>query len=349
MFEPKVLFLETTTRCNAACPMCPRQFSGILPDEGIPLRSMSLEWVKRHLDKDFIQSLEWIVLCGNYGEPTVAVDCLEILQYFREAHQGIILQVHTNGGARKPVWWSELASIADRVTFSIDGLQDTNHLYRRNVRWSRLLENARSFIEAGGFAEWAYLVFEHNEHQVDQAYELSRELGFKTFSVKRTSRFMAESTGRVEEAFASEGFIFRQPTSTRFRNRRLQEMEARYSDDGYDQYLRTTQISCKAKRDASVYLGADGLLFPCCYLALIYGKSPLTMSDSRTLLDKLPGELSSISVERHSIESILRGEFFSKVESSWNTPDRLKICARACGECDLAEEQNLLYDYRPAL
>jgi len=347
MFEPKVLFLEMTTRCNAACPMCPRQFPGQVPAEAIPRRTMSFEWVKRHLDKDFIRSLEWIVLCGNYGEPTVADDCLEILEYFRDIQPGIILQVHTNGGTRKPEWWYKLASIADRVTFSIDGLQDTNHLYRKRVRWSRLMENIRSFIEGGGLAEWAYLVFEHNEHQVDEAYELSKELGFKTFSVKRTSRFMSESSGQVEESFTSEGFVFRQPRSERFRNRRLQEMGALDGDDGYKKYLSTTQITCKAKRDSSVYLGADGFLFPCCYLALIYGKSPLTMSDARTLLDAIPGGISSISIEKHSVESILRGDFFSRVESGWNSPDRLKICARACGECDLATEQNLLYDYRP--
>ena len=72
----------------------------------------------------------------------------------------------------------------DYCVFSIDGLEDTNHLYRRNVKWEKVIENARSFITAGGKAHWDMLVFEHNKHQVDEAKSYANKLGFVWFRSK---------------------------------------------------------------------------------------------------------------------------------------------------------------------
>jgi hypothetical protein len=44
-------------------------------------------------------------------------------------------------------------------------LEDTNHLYRENVEWKKIMENARAFISAGGTAHWDMLIFDHNKHQ----------------------------------------------------------------------------------------------------------------------------------------------------------------------------------------
>ena len=69
------------------------------------------------------------------------------------------------------------------VRFGIDGLEDTNHLYRRNVRWPTLMRNVRAFVEAGGNAEWDFIEFRQNQHQVEQARMLADELGFSMFNV----------------------------------------------------------------------------------------------------------------------------------------------------------------------
>ena len=74
-------------------------------------------------------------------------------------------------------FWKDLAKIKGlKVTFNIDGLQDTNHLYRRNVKWDRLIANVEAFISAGGKADWRYLIFKHNEQQIDEAKTLSKNL-----------------------------------------------------------------------------------------------------------------------------------------------------------------------------
>jgi hypothetical protein len=102
--------------------------------------------------------------------------------------------MNTNGGMRKPEFWEKMgklfatrynAEIGWQITWSIDGLADTNHLYRRNVEWDKLMANVQAYINAGGRAEWDYLIFGYNEHQIDEAKELSKKLGFKSFVPKK--------------------------------------------------------------------------------------------------------------------------------------------------------------------
>ena len=77
------------------------------------------------------------------------------------------------------------------VVFSIDGLEDTNHLYRRNVQWHKVMENAKSFIDAGGLARWRMIVFEHNAHQLKDAEQLSKAMGFGKFDINGGYTFSA--------------------------------------------------------------------------------------------------------------------------------------------------------------
>ena len=36
----------------------------------------------------------------------------------------------------------------------------------------KAIANARAFIDAGGKAEWQFIVFDHNKHQIDRLYKL---------------------------------------------------------------------------------------------------------------------------------------------------------------------------------
>ena len=79
------------------------------------------------------------------------------------------LDLHTNGSARRPQWWRELAEIMKSgphyLRFGIDGLADTNHPLSPRHRLENSDAQRAAFIEAGGRAEWDFLVFRHNEHR----------------------------------------------------------------------------------------------------------------------------------------------------------------------------------------
>jgi MoaA/NifB/PqqE/SkfB family radical SAM enzyme len=183
--------METSTVCNAACPMCPRE-SDPRFDKKKDAYSLSLEKVKELFDQDFIKQLDYMFMCGNYGDPAAAPDCLRIFNHFRDTNDSIILGMNSNGSLRNEKWWGELGSILSRETdncyFGIDGLRDTNHIYRVNTNYDKIMKNATAFIEAGGKAYWKFLVFEHNEHQIEEARELSKKMGFTGFEPAVSAR-----------------------------------------------------------------------------------------------------------------------------------------------------------------
>ena len=72
--------------------------------------------------------------------------------------------------------------------FGIDGLEDTNHIYRRGVKWERLQNNFREYIKAGGNAGWQFIVFPWNVHQIEEARQRSLDEGFTAFSIVQTVR-----------------------------------------------------------------------------------------------------------------------------------------------------------------
>ena len=180
--------LEISTRCNAACPECPRNFRGVDTIDSYPVCDMSIEQAQKIFTSSFLKQINHILINGNYGDFITARDGLEIVEYFKSVNPDLMVEISTNASGR-PNIWTRLGELKTRVHFRLDGLKDTHHLYRQYTDFDSIIKNARKFIAAGGYAIWAFIPFAHNEHQIDQARELSKQLGFKEFSIKHTSRF----------------------------------------------------------------------------------------------------------------------------------------------------------------
>ena len=182
----KVLHLEPTSKCNAACPQCARWLDdGFTLNPKLTITDLKLHTIQEKLPIELVRQLDKMFMCGTYGDPAAHRDPISIYEWFREVNPQITLGMNTNGGLRNAQFWNKLGKILsnelDYCVFSIDGLDDTNHIYRRNVNYNRVILNAREFIAAGGRAHWDMLVFKHNEHQVDKCMQLARELGFVAF------------------------------------------------------------------------------------------------------------------------------------------------------------------------
>ena len=74
------------------------------------------------------------------------------------------------------------------VVFGIDGDEETNHLYRKNVDWKTLQKNWRAYISSGGRAGWQFIVFKWNQHQITDIKKLSEAEKFERFVVIKSFR-----------------------------------------------------------------------------------------------------------------------------------------------------------------
>ena len=196
----KEIHIEPTSLCNAECPMCARNINGNGINPHISLKSLDLNWFKNNLIPEKIKQLDKIFFCGNVGDPAGTPELLEIIQYIKTSNPNLVVGLNTNGGLKTATWWSKLGHLLDGrfdyCVFSIDGLQDTNHLYRQNVVWENVERNMRAFIDAGGRARWDYIIFGHNEHQVEEAEALAEAWGVERFQKKKSARFFTAGSER---------------------------------------------------------------------------------------------------------------------------------------------------------
>lgn len=235
---PRNLHLELSSYCNAECPMCVRTGTTFLPEQ------LSYYIIESKFCK---QNFKQIKYGGNLGDPLMNPDAMKFFNLFRSARQVI----HTNGSLRSKSFWKELGQIENLcVVFGIDGTdQETHSKYRVDTFYERILENAQTFIDAGGEAWWQFIVFRHNEHQIENARSIAKEMKFKWFETLYTRRF---SIGQYEGL---------EPPDT-------QPL----------MIIEETQIECKAQRREEMYISADGRIWACDYTAN-HLETPLNIYD----------------------------------------------------------------------
>ncbi|MCS7316864.1 MAG: radical SAM protein [Candidatus Dojkabacteria bacterium] len=341
--EIKVVHLEPTQRCQAACPMCDRNKNGEEDNQHLTYSEIFYEDAVKIFDQDFIKNLKKMYMCGNLGDPIFAKDCLEIFQYFRKNNNNIQLSMNTNGGARSKEWWAEIAKTLDYVIFSIDGLEDTNHIYRQNVNWNILMESVNSFIKNGGNAVWDFIVFKHNEHQIEKARELAQKLGFKKFVIKKTGRFFSNvrNQGKDEHDmfYRKEKKVIKieKPSDIWVNDALKKEKFIIEKFGSLKNYYNLTEIDCKVKKEKNIFITAEGYVLPCCWTAGRMYKwyhKDYRKEQIWRFIDAIGKE--RINAKIYSLKEILDNtDFFENIEKSWSKSSiengKLEVCAQKCG------------------
>lgn len=348
----KIIHMEVTQNCQAACPMCDRNMNGAGINPHINLDELTLSDIKQIFSPKFISQLSAMYMCGNLGDPIIAKDSLEIFEYFRSNSKNIWLGMNTNGGARNSEWWAKLANIfgsKGAVIFSIDGLEDTNHIYRQNVIWDKIIQNANSFILNGGRARWDFLVFEHNQHQVDEAKILSEKMGFEKFIVKKTGRFITASSELKNEHIVKnkkQETVIKKPKEEYVNSALLSQKDIIKKYSSMDDYYDKTNIKCKVKDEGNLFITAEGLILPCCWTAgrmYKWWQKDYRAEQIWNFIDKIGGK-EKLNAKTNTLDDIFNSGFFELIEKSWDKPSckdgKLKVCSMKCGiELDLFKGQ----------
>jgi len=247
----KWFHIEASSKCNAWCPACPRNNNGFGLVNGLVEQDLTPALFEEALVN--FPALECVQFCGNYGDPIASSYINELVSIAKKYVKKI--QIHTNGGLRNANWWHEfadqLADIEHDVWFGIDGLKGVHEIYRQGTDFDKIMQNATSFIDAGGYATWQFIPYKHNEHQTKDCFKLSQKMKFKKFKLAKLYRKQTVAkhykTGIEFELLPADSLklltnINRPNTTVELHN-------------------------CMHLSIPSVYMSANGKLSRCCYLS----------------------------------------------------------------------------------
>lgn len=183
--EPWSLSLETGTFCNLSCLECPsgqKQFTR-------PTGTMSLDTFKHIIDKQY-QTLIWLILYFQ-GEPYLNKSFFHMVSYAKS--KKIFTTTSTNGHfLNKENAIKTVNSGLDRLIISLDGLDQTTYeKYRVGGNLAQVKKGIQNLVEtkkelkkSHPFIVIQFIVFKTNEHQLEEAKKLKKELGVDKVEIK---------------------------------------------------------------------------------------------------------------------------------------------------------------------
>ena len=284
----KAINIEVSSKCNAACPFCSRrQKVRPYPGQLITLADFKL------LPASLIQQLRRLTFGGNFGDLCCNPEVLDIAAHIRQLNPNIILEGDTNGSYRDPEWWQALGASFQKgaMVFALDGLEDTHRRHRQGTDFHQIIRNMRAFVAGGGIAQWQFIVFKHNEHQLQAAEDLAQEIGCQRFY-----------------AFASRDFSpdLAPPEILDFRIKR--DVFSGFREELKDSDRRAL---CRPLADGTLYIAADGSVHPCCYAHLMY----ITEHNAkfRFIVPLVEKYFERINFKTRPLADIVRGSYFAEI------------------------------------
>jgi MoaA/NifB/PqqE/SkfB family radical SAM enzyme len=167
--------------CNSVCKLCNR----FKTDEKVGSQ-LTRKQIDNLLTPVILKELHHVTVCGNTGEPTLGKNLIYLIRKLDELKNSVSLHIHTNGDTHPENWWRDLAKMYGRlqVTFSMDGLTNETHQLYRSTNRDRVFRNMMAFKNAGGNARWQFIIFNHNQHEVDDLRRIAKENDVELLIVK---------------------------------------------------------------------------------------------------------------------------------------------------------------------
>jgi sulfatase maturation enzyme AslB (radical SAM superfamily) len=289
--------------------------------------NLSLADFKKTFVPPRLGRVQQTVINGNFGDFVMNPESIDIIKYLRRSRHNMDIRIHTNGSARDREFWHTLGNIGVTVLFGIDGIGDTHTIYRQDTNFDNIMRNAETFVAAGGNAIWSINQFDHNREQMPEVHALAKKIGFSEVQVRPTPRDNGPVYNRKGQKVASIKTDWNWPDQL---DKSFIEIKIAQADH-QPSTRNTVQISCWAIRERSVYMAADGHVYPCCWT----GHNPANFV-SHTGLNLWNQELNKYVKHNHAptvgIEAAL--DWFDDLSKSWDSNNQPGVCQHFCTHND---------------
>ena len=183
--NPIAISIEPTTSCNLRCPECP---------SGLRSFSRPIGMLQPELNTTIIDQLKKELTYITYyfqGEPYLNKDFTDMVSYATKhnIYSATSTNAHylTDDNCKKTI-----ESGLSRLIISIDGVkQESYGKYRIGGSLEKVIEGTKNIVkwkkEMGSktpFIMWQFIVFGHNEGEIEEIRKLSKEVGVDYLALK---------------------------------------------------------------------------------------------------------------------------------------------------------------------
>ena len=181
--NPHKIRLDAATACQLKCPSCPTATGDIAKSIGAGF--VKLEDFKKFIDDNpQIKEIE----LSSWGEIFLHPEITKIIEY---AYSKNVILDCNNGSNFNRVSDEALEALVKyrfrSITCAIDGASsETYAIYRRNGDFEQVLKNIRKLNEIKKKykspwpqLKWQFIVFGHNEHEINKARQMAKSLGMR--------------------------------------------------------------------------------------------------------------------------------------------------------------------------
>ena len=249
----------------------------------------------------------------------------------------------TNGSIRNSIFWKEIGKKGKNlsVIFSIDGLHDTNHIYRVGINWDHVIRNAKAYINAGGKAIWKCIVFRHNQHQLEKIQQTAQDMGFAgvNFVMPRLYEFDAKPQWLIYNKGNFLGELL--PPSDISYLDLLKFSKSFVAEPQTKKYQLELDKICPDLNRGRFYITYRHHVIPCCMMHN-YLYETAHNPGSKRLVNELVTDLDSIDLSKKKFSEILRSKFYNNsLEEHFKSGPYLPVCSKSCKDRIVSKLKNI--------
>ncbi len=342
------IHLEVNSVCNAMCPMCyDRNY--IDDDQNVKRLEnncnyqVSFSEFKRWFSNDFFMehSIKKLTICGTESEPTLNNDLEKMIKYIKEKQPSTLIRISTNGSTHNETWWENFGNNLKQfkktiqIIVGIDGIGTNHERYRLNTNYYQIIKNMQAFINGGGRAVWQFIVFDHNQEDLNAAKEIALKMGFYDFIAKYSNYLSREK---------------RRELTFKWKGKTIQLKSSEANELNEKQMNTSCNIDCYSKQMKEIFISYKGIVYPCSWIkSSLKGSYGLTETEnSLNVLKQF--SVREASIHQKGINDILNDKSkWLDLQESWeDVSTSPKVCDLYCGkrqhetQCyfDIASKEN---------
>jgi radical SAM protein with 4Fe4S-binding SPASM domain len=180
-YYPAKITIESGNICNLRCPLCPTGQKDASASKGL----LSFSDFKKIIDEIGRNLL--LIRLYNWGEPLLNKELVKMVEYANE-HR-IAVKISTN--LSFPIEEAQAEAIINanlqKIYISCDGASNSTYpKYHIDGDFNRVMSNMKLLLKKkrqlrNNYTEiiWLFHVFSHNEHEINTAKLMAKEIGIK--------------------------------------------------------------------------------------------------------------------------------------------------------------------------